>query len=274
LYLLLSRELRRRAAPQEKSQLMPLLHIAIAVGFLTIAIPLKLDTHWITIGWLVESAVLLWISQRANSRLLQYLGSSALVLGILRLLFIDNFNTQRLIFNTRFATYAVAIAVLAGIIRYAGTNPQYATITRITHVALNALALFGLNYEVRDFFQRRMYTAGQRYNLTYNWRQMVLVRDFAYSALWMGYGAVLMTIGFWRRSAFLRWQALALIAFTIGKVFVYDVWNLDKGYRILSFIVLGVLLLAISFVYQRDWLKLSGKGEGPQQPGRTNSVSV
>lgn len=276
LYLLLSRELRRQAEAEgpQKSQLMPLLHIAIAVGFLTIAIPLKLDTHWITIGWLVEAAVLLWISQRANSRLLQYLGGSALALGILRLLFIDNFNTQRLIFNARFATYAVAIAVLAGIIRYAGKNPQYATITRITTIALNALALFGMNYEVRDFFQRRMYTAVSQYSLPYNWRQMALVRDFAYSALWMGYGAVLMAVGFWRRSAFLRWQALALIAFTIAKVFVYDVWNLDKGYRILSFIVLGVLLLAISFVYQRDWLKLSGKGEGTQGPGRTNSVSA
>ena len=63
---------------------------------------------------------------------------------------------------------------------------------------------------------------------------------------------------FWRRSAFLRWQALVLLALTIGKVFTYDVWELEKGYRIISFIVLGVLLLGISFVYQRDWLKLSG----------------
>jgi len=55
-----------------------------------------------------------------------------------------------------------------------------------------------------------------------------------------------------------------LIAFTIGKVFLYDVSELDRGYRIVSFIVLGVLLLAISFVYQRDWLKLAGHSEaGP-----------
>ena len=66
-----------------------------------------------------------------------------------------------------------------------------------------------------------------------------------------------MIVGFWRRSSFVRWQALVLIAFTIGKVFVYDVSQLDRGYRIVSFIVLGILLLAISFVYQRDWLQLS-----------------
>jgi uncharacterized membrane protein len=73
----------------------------------------------------------------------------------------------------------------------------------------------------------------------------------------MGYGAMLMIVGFWRRSAFIRWQALVLIAATTIKVFVYDVSQLDRGYRILSFIVLGVLLLAISFGYQRDWLKLT-----------------
>jgi uncharacterized membrane protein len=63
----------------------------------------------------------------------------------------------------------------------------------------------------------------------------------------------------WRRSAFVRWQALVLIAATILKVFVYDVSELDRAYRILSFIVLGALLLAISFVYQRDWLQRSAK---------------
>jgi len=51
------------------------------------------------------------------------------------------------------------------------------------------------------------------------------------------------------------------------KVFVYDVSQLDRGYRIVSFIVLGVLLLAISFVYQRGWLQLSvpKKSEGSPQ---------
>jgi uncharacterized membrane protein len=91
-------------------------------------------------------------------------------------------------------------------------------------------------------------------------RGVEIARDFTYSALWMAYGALLMVVGFWRRSAFVRWQALLLIAVTIVKVFVYDVSQLDRGYRIVSFIVLGVLLLVISFVYQRDWLQLGKRG--------------
>jgi uncharacterized membrane protein len=89
----------------------------------------------------------------------------------------------------------------------------------------------------------------------------------------MAYGAMLMAVGFFRRSAFVRWQALLLIAVTIVKVFVHDVSQLDRGYRIVSFIVLGALLLAISFVYQRDWLQLSasknGKGSTEGNPTST-----
>jgi uncharacterized membrane protein len=72
----------------------------------------------------------------------------------------------------------------------------------------------------------------------------------------MAYGAMLMIIGFWRASAFVRWQALVLIALTIVKVFIYDTSELDQVYRILSFVVLGALLLTISFAYQREWIKL------------------
>jgi len=56
-----------------------------------------------------------------------------------------------------------------------------------------------------------------------------------------------------------RWQALLLIAATTVKVFVFDTSQLDRIYRILSFVALGALLLAVSFAYQRDWLKLSSE---------------
>ena len=71
---------------------------------------------------------------------------------------------------------------------------------------------------------------------------------------------LLLALGFSRNSAFLRWQALLLLALSIGKVFLVDVSELSQGYRILSFLGLGALLLGVSFVYQRDWFNLRGKG--------------
>ena len=74
----------------------------------------------------------------------------------------------------------------------------------------------------------------------------------------MLYGAALLALGFWRRSAFLRWQALALLLFTILKAFLYDMRNLSQGHRVVSLMALGALLLAVSFAYQKDWLNLKG----------------
>jgi uncharacterized membrane protein len=72
----------------------------------------------------------------------------------------------------------------------------------------------------------------------------------------MLYGGGLLAIGFWKRSGFVRWQALILLVFTIGKTFLYDTRNLSQGYRVLSFLGLGGLLMAVSFAYQKDWLAL------------------
>jgi uncharacterized membrane protein len=260
VYILLSQRLKTLyvggTAERPRPHILPLLHVALATGLLAVAIPLRMESHWVTIGWFIEAGVLLWIADRTDTDFLRDLSIAALGLGVIRLLFFDNFYTVVPIFNARMATYGVAIAVLAGVVWYAQKRSADRMWTALPVIAINLLALVGLTWEVSDFFSQKM-TSG----LWVEIHNLVLARDFTYSALWMAYGAGLLVLGFRKRSAFLRWQALILIAFTVMKVFTYDVSELEKGYRILSFIILGVLLLGISFVYQKDWLKLSAKGK-------------
>jgi uncharacterized membrane protein len=272
LYLILAWQLRRDAEAEQSpaASLIPLLHVALAVGFLTIAIPLKLERHFITLGWLAESGVLLYISYRARSEMVYRMGIAALTLGVLRLLLYDNFYVETLVFNWRFLTYGAAIAVLAGVIYLARREGEHGLEIAIPIVAINLLALFAFHHEVTDYFARRTaeisLTFGtDSWQYSNQWRALRLARDFSYSAVWMIYGAGLLAVGFWKRSAFLRWQALILLAVTIMKVFIYDVSELEKGYRIMSLIALGVLLLGISFVYQRDWLKLSARSRAEER---------
>jgi uncharacterized membrane protein len=262
----------RSRSNQAAESNLKLMHLALAIGLITVAIPIRLESHWITIGWFIESAVLLWLGGRIKSDLLNVFALTALVLGVLRLLFYDNFAPATLIFNMRMAVYVIAIAVLGFVAYQSRTNQreEAKTIAAGAIVALNSLALVALSYEIHDYYSRQI--AGglpaPAFWAPEHWSQMRAVeiaRGFTYSALFMAYGAMLMIVGFLRNSAFVRWQALVLIAATIVKVFVYDVSELDRVYRILSFIVLGILLLAISFAYQRDWLKLSHKIA--EQPG-------
>jgi uncharacterized membrane protein len=271
VYLGLSHLARKRYPEPENAERLRLMHLALAIGFITIAIPIRLDGHWITLGWFVEAAVLLWVADRIHSDFLNAFAIGALALGVVRLLAIDNFQTTQLLFNSRMLTYAVAVAVLGLVAFYAGRRKDEPArqVAAIALISLNALALIALSREVADYFQREQ--AGLPRRQAYNqwdreeFRRLRIAEGFTYSALWMAYGAMLMIIGFWRRSPLVRWQALFLIAATVVKVFTYDMSELDRGYRIVSFIVLGALLLAISFVYQRGWLQLSGPGKAKRE---------
>ena len=249
------------------AEVLRLLHLALAVALITIAIPIRLDGHWITVGWLVEAGVLLWVADRIAAHFLHYLATAALALGVVRLVVFDNFTVDTLLLNSRMATYLLAMAVLALLSWFSLKRGEAFDhqIAAVAVLALNALALIGLGREIADYYARQMspnapWTAA----VAMERHRIAITEGFTYSALGMAYGALLMMIGFWCKSAFFRWQALFLIAATIVKVFAYDVSQLDRGYRILSFMILGVLLLAVSFVYQKDWLKLSSaQDEGP-----------
>lgn len=250
-YFVLTRILQRRGG--SSSRLHSPLTLALGVGFLTVAVPLKLDRYWIDLGWLVEANALFWAAHRSKSRLLRVLGVLALALGVFRLIVVDSEAHQGLIFNPRFGLYLMAIAALALLAYLAKSeggeeNSQWAAGAIL---ALNAIALTALHFEVMDYFQPTAHELLARAD----WRTLRIARDFTYSAVWMVYGSALMLVGFWKKSAFLRWQAIVLLALTAAKVFFYDISALERGYRIAAFIVLGGILLAVSFFYQRARVK-------------------
>ncbi|HWF71911.1 MAG TPA: DUF2339 domain-containing protein [Solirubrobacteraceae bacterium] len=71
------------------------------------------------------------------------------------------------------------------------------------------------------------------------------------SCLWALTGVGALILGLRRDHRILRLGALGILLITAGKVFLYDLATLDAGYRIFSFIVLGLLLLLGAFAYQR-----------------------
>ena len=71
------------------------------------------------------------------------------------------------------------------------------------------------------------------------------------SVLWTVYAAAALAWGFARRNPAVRYAALALLGLTVLKVFAVDFAAVKTSYRILSFLVLGVVLLLVSLVYQK-----------------------
>jgi uncharacterized membrane protein len=242
-------------------------HLALAVVFLTVAIPLKASGRWITVGWLAEGVALLWISAHLSDptsektdvsvhRLLRRLAIASLTLGFFGLLIQPFWLYSRIetaFLNPRFATSLFGIAAVAASIAIAlqarhhedAASPSWLQIAGGSVIALNLTAILAC---VREFDTTWRHTLSNP--------EADLQRSLAVSAFLMLYGAGLLTVGFWKRSAFIRWQALILLVFTIAKTFLYDLRDLSQGYRVLSFLALGALLMAVSFAYQKDWLAL------------------
>ncbi|WP_197440562.1 DUF2339 domain-containing protein [Polystyrenella longa] len=86
------------------------------------------------------------------------------------------------------------------------------------------------------------------------------------TAVWTGYGLVLLLLGIARKSVNLRTVALTIFLLTTVKVYLHDVWYLDKTIRTLAFMGLGVVLLFIPWLYKRYRHRLKkGAGELPQK---------
>ncbi|WP_237276746.1 DUF2339 domain-containing protein [Tenacibaculum ovolyticum] len=72
-----------------------------------------------------------------------------------------------------------------------------------------------------------------------------------YPILWGIFSFIFLIIGIKRQWKVLRVIALSLLGLTIVKLFVYDIKNVSETGKIVAFILLGVLILVISFVYQK-----------------------
>ncbi len=72
-----------------------------------------------------------------------------------------------------------------------------------------------------------------------------------YAILWGLSSFLLMVIGMNQKVKILRILSLALFAITIFKLFVFDIRDISEAGKIIAFILLGVLLLIISFMYQK-----------------------
>jgi uncharacterized membrane protein len=116
-----------------------------------------------------------------------------------------------------------------------------ATALATLSIVINVYALLALSLELWDYFGRSTTIGIDR----------VLAQHLALSVLWTGYATVLLIIGMKKHSQLLRWQALILFGATVLKVFFYDSSFLERFYRILSFFILGIVLMVVSFLYQK-----------------------
>ena len=228
----------------------------LALTYVTLAVPISLSSRWITMAWAVEAAVIMWTGLRTR---LAYLRAAGFVLfGLVALrLFGQPLAAEQFLFNARFGTYLVVTAAIAASLWFAARIETERTDLEQTGwgalaVGLNLVMVVALTSEVILFYRPEVSglagTAGRRSVRPIDDR---LAEGLSISLLWALYGSGLVFAGVRWSSQALRWQGLILLGFTTLKVFFTDLAMLRGFYRVVSSIALGVVLLVISYVYQR-----------------------
>jgi uncharacterized membrane protein len=83
-------------------------------------------------------------------------------------------------------------------------------------------------------------------------KQVIKQTQFGgYTTLWAIYSFILIAYGMRKKNAHMRILALVIFGVTLLKLFIFDFQHISKGGKIITFISLGVILLAVSFLYQR-----------------------
>ena len=112
--------------------------------------------------------------------------------------------------------------------------------TRSRRAAL-VLALSYVTLEIRRLYHGPQLTSGATGG----------AEQYTYSIAWLAFGVVLLGIGILFNSQRARLASAVVIALTILKAFLIDMSTLTGVYRALSFMCLGLVLVAIGWLYQR-----------------------
>ena len=132
-------------------------------------------------------------------------------------------------------------AVLMLLLSYAVAGRRRAGYANTIAAGALVLALAYVTFEIRRLYHGPVLIRGA----------ISGAEQYTYSIAWLAFGVALLGIGIVFNSQRARLASGAVIALTILKAFLIDMSTLSGVYRALSFMCLGLVLVAIGWLYQR-----------------------
>jgi uncharacterized membrane protein len=223
----------------------------VTLFFITLIFPIQLDREWITIGWALEGAALLWLLHRVPHEGLKVLGVALLLTSFIRLALnpaVLHYHprSDTPILNWYLYAYGVVSACLFMGARWLAPPRNFLRTVNVVPIlnGLGAVLAFLLvNIEIADYF-----STGRTLTFEFSGN---LARDMTYSLAWAIFAFVVLFIGIRGQLRGARYGGMGLLCLTVLKIFLHDLWSLGGLYRIGSFIGLALVLIPVSLLYQR-----------------------
>ena len=191
------------------------------------------------------------------------LGISAIVIGLLTLLSAQTFGLEELgelryayinggsneYFDVNF-NYILVRYLLWGSVAFALWAIFKNTKSIIENTKFHIFLEMVIHISILNFLSNELVT----------WMDIAGYQDIfklGLSILWSVYSLLLVSLGIYQKKKYLRISALVLFGVTLAKLFLYDISNLSTISKTVVLIVLGLLLLIISFLYNKFKDKIS-----------------
>jgi uncharacterized membrane protein len=145
-----------------------------------------------------------------------------------------------IVINLLLLGYALP-AVLALLLSYAAAGRRPVAYANTIAAAALILALAYVTFEIRRMYHGPAISVGPTTG----------AEQYTYSIAYLAFGVVLLGIGILLNSQRARLASAIVIGLTILKAFLIDMSTLTGVYRALSFMCLGLVLVAIGWLYQR-----------------------
>jgi len=245
-------------------------HLAVLRGhaalFFLLAGPLALGGHWITAAWALQGALLFWLGLRLGGRGLYFMGALAVLFSLLRLLLLDLEDSWGLTTHSGLETLQGALYTY-----YGGFSALLAERWTVEGIVLGALGFCAWAASRNAEEDAESWTAAPPgsglLRLAFGLGLLTVLsvecaawfgesapaaRAASVSVLWALYATTLVFHGFRNDRKGARLSGLLLYGLTLMKVVLVDMEDVAAPWRIISFLVLGGLLVGGSFLYHRQ----------------------
>ena len=253
-----------RIEPQGGRDLARLAIVAgSALAFATVAIPVQLKQQWITIGWALEGAALAWLYRRIPHRGLLYSAMALLSVVFVRLalnpeIFIYEPRGMRVFNWYLYAYLTCSVAILVAAWWLSRTDDRllvlgdWARASSLLPPAAVILLFILLNIEIADF-----YATGPEITFRFG---VSIAQDLTYTIGWLVFGLGLLAAGIYMHNRPGRVAAVAMIAITMFKAFLYDMGSLEGLAQVGSFVGLAISLSLVALALQKFVLQAPKEG--------------
>ena len=227
---------------------------SLTAALLVLFIPVQLKQAWITAGWALQAAVLCFLGLRLADRRIRFGFWMVILLATARLLAVEwplyiNPEEYRFLINRAAVLTFLLIAILVFCAwlyhRFRPAEKGWFNEVNILGAAAGLLFLVFCSVDIGRYGDVLASRTGE-------WTDYHNLSMLAISIFWGCYAAVFMAAGFIRKQPLPRYAAIALFGITVVKVFLFDLSFLDLVYRIISLVALGLILLAVSYLYQSN----------------------